>query len=566
MQIINSRLIYSQKDEFHIAPVYSSKEYFLPILVGVLVIIIGSFPYIYGYYIAGNEKVFMGMVGRGTHASFGYIMFQRQALEGKTFLRNQCTPEPLGSRYFNPEWWIMGRLASWCNISLIQLHHIDRILSVLLFVITVYYLLSVTLETFSQRAFVFLLIVFGSGFGWVIWTFNYFFKTGYPISWDIQGVQVFGYLINKPHFIRAFVFATLMYAWLIRGFQSSYLIYFLLSGFAGFVHIIIRPYYIPETFILYLILPPIHFWVTKKTDKRILLYSIIAIALHIPAFAYYAWFAIDDPLGMRGWSVKDHFLGKPGMLIEYVMGIGWTFLLCIFFIHYIVRQCKKRLTILMIFVWALVSWGVCNLYPYWKLGHEGGLNVFWVAMPILTIFGPWTWLKEFISKTEKLQILFSNKVLFVGGLLLILLSTPSSIYVYANMFTSLRNGHPLWTYYATKDLYDSFQWLNENTEEDSVVLATQRTSQLVFAWTHCKTVTGSFILTINFGQKDAEVNRFYTESDCESFSKNLLEKYRVKYVYYGPYEKELSKEIPPKILTELKPIFKKGDTEIYKVE
>lgn len=551
--------------KFHQIPSYRYKEYWFPVLNALLICILGSFPYLYGYYIAGEDKVFMGMVGRGTHASFGYLMFQRQAMEGNFGLRNQCTPEKLPSSYFNIEWWLMGRLAYWSGLSLIQIHHLDRIFSVFLLLIIGYYFLCVVLETLPLRIFTFLLIIYGSGMGWMIWVINRILNTAYPYTWDIQGVQVFGYLINKPHFIRAFAVATLMYAYLIRGYQTRKFKYFLLSGIAGLIHLVIRPHYGLETLIIYFFLPIIYFYITEKYDYNLYLYSFVAGIIHFPAFVYYGWFALEDPLGMRGWSIKADYLGKPGFLIEYAIGIGWTFILVLLLIPYILKRAKENLNYFMTFAWLFITWFICNLYPYWKLGQEAGFHVFYVGSPVLAITTVSDWIKEKLSVKEKFFGL-RNRWPHVGlCTLLMFFSLPTTVYVYANMFTSLKNGHPVWAYTLSKDAYDALLWLNENAQKDAIVLATDKTSQFIFAFTNCRTVTGNFTLTINFFQKDTEVRRFFSEIDCESFQRRLIEKYKVDFVIFGPYEKQLSNGLVPFVLKELVPVFVKGDTEVYKV-
>ncbi len=555
-----------RKDSFHFIPTYKYKEYWLPLINAIVICIIGTFPYLYGYYIAGEDRVFMGMVGRGTHASYGYIMFQRQAMEGKTWQRNQCTPENLPNRYFNIEWWLMGRLARWSGLTLIQIHHIDRIISVFLLTFTVYYFLCVVLGSLYQRIFAFLLIVYGSGLGWIIWLVNFLLNTHYPYTWDIQGVQVFGYMINKPHFIRGFVFGTLMFAYLIRGYQTGKFVYFILSGLAGLIHLIIRPHYAPETFIIYLLLPAIYCWTTHKLDKKLYLYSVIALAIHIPAFIYYAWLDMVDPLGIKMWTIKYEFLAKPGFLIEYIIGIGWTFLCCVIFLPYLLKQAKTSISVLMLLFWIFVTWFVCNLYPFWKLGQEAGFHVFYVASPALAIGGTWNWIQEKVNINEKFAFFTKKWVIISVCCMLFIVSIPTTAYVYINMFTSIKNGHPIWTYTISKDTYDALRWLNENTPEDSIVLATHRTSQFIFAETHCKTVTGNQTLTINFSQKNAEVERFFAEVDCDIFQRYLLNKYNVDYVLFGPYAKQLSGNIIPSALRDCELVFRKGDTEIYHVK
>lgn len=83
--------------------------------------------------------------------------------------------------------------------------------------------------------------------------------------------------------------------------------------------------------------------------------------------------------------------------------------------------------------------------------------------------------------------------------------------------------------------------------------------------THCKTVTGHFMLTKNYVQKNEDVIRFFTETSDKKFQQEFLKRYNIDFIFWGPYEKELSRGVKPIIFDELTKIFAEGDTEIYQV-
>ncbi len=82
---------------------------------------------------------------------------------------------------------------------------------------------------------------------------------------------------------------------------------------------------------------------------------------------------------------------------------------------------------------------------------------------------------------------------------------------------------------------------------------------------NCKTVTGHFMLTKNYVQKNGDVIRFYSETSNKELQREILRRYNVDCVFFGPYEKELSRGEKPIIFDELTKIFSEGDTEIYQV-
>jgi len=550
-------------------PSISKQEFFFPLVLGIIICIVCTFPYLYGKYLEREKGVFMGMVGRGTAGSFGYIMFQRQAWEGKWWLTNQCTTNSPQNSYFNVEWWFLGRMARLLHISVIGFFHVDRCLSVFLFLFAVYYFLAIIFDSIYQRKFVLLLITFGSGFGWFIGVLNHYLHLSLPLSWDMEGIQIFSYLVCKPHFIRSITLAVLMYAFLIRGFQTGKTKYFILCGIMALLHSLMRPYLIPESYIMFALVPVLFCAIQKKFEWKWFYLCAIPAVIHAPAILYYLWVSVSDALGMSGWSENYQFMGKPGFLIEYVLGIGWTWMICMIFFVYLVKKCRERISFLVIFVWLMVAWGICNLYPYWKAGQESGLYAFLIVPPILSVIGPYPWINDYITQhttTENkvlrfLSFLFSKKLLL--AILIILISIPTTIFVYYSMFRDLKYGHPQWAYFLSEDENAVLEYLKKNGKEEDVVIASPKTSQFIFAFTPCRTVTGHFMLTKDYAPKTGDVFRFYTCGDLSTMEE-ILKKYKVKYILDGLYEQETfhkKVELPDRYIV----IFNKGNTKLFAV-
>lgn len=554
---------------FTYCPPISKQEFLFPLILGIVVCIIGTFPYLYGKYLEPEKGVFMGMVGRGTAGSFGYIMFQRQAWEGKWWLTNQCTPNSPSNLYFNVEWWLLGSIARLLNISVIEFFHVDRCFSVFIFLFALYYFLALIFDSIYQRRFVLLLITVGSGLGWLVWLLNRYLHLSLPLSWDMEGVQIFSYLVCKPHFIRSFTLAILMYAFLIRGIQTGKTKHFVFCGIMALLHSLMRPYLIPESYIMFALIPILFCVIQKKFEWRWFYLCVIPAVIHAPAILYYLWMSITDALGMSGWSENYQFMGKPGFLIEYILGIGWTWLICMVFFTYLLRKCQERISFLVIFAWLMVAWGICNLYPYWKAGQESGLYAFMIVPPILIVIGPYQWINDYIAQRTPtknkilrfVSILFSQKLLLAT--LIILISIPTTIFVYYSMFRNLKYGHPQWAYFLSVDENSALEYLKGNGKEEDVVMASPKTSQFIFAFTPCRTITGHYMLSKDYAPKTEDVYRFYTSGDLYTMEE-IIRKYKVKYIFDGPYERETfhkSVQLPDKYTL----IFNRGNTRLFAV-
>lgn len=559
----------SSVKNFTYCPPISKKEFWFPLVLGIIICIVGSFPYIYGKSLENEKGIFMGMVGRGTAGSFGYIMFQRQAWEGKWWFTNQCTPDSPNNSYFNIEWWLLGSLARIASLSVLEFFHVDRCFSIFLFLFSIYYFLALILDTIPQRRFVLLLITTGSGLGWLLRCLNSMFYLSLPLSWDMEGIQILSYLICKPHFIRSITLAVLMYTFLIRGFQTGKVIFFILCGIMALLHSLMRPYLIPESYIMFILIPLLFCIMKKKLEWKWFRLCAIPAIIHFPAILYYFWVSLSDALGMSGWAENHQFMGKPGFLIEYILGIGWTWLVCMIFFIYLVRKCQERISFLVILMWILVAWGICNLYPYWKPGQESGLYAFIIAPPILTIIGPYQWISNYFTQNNAIRnkifhfllFLFSQKLLLAT--LIILISIPTTAFVYYSMFRDLKYGHPQWSYFLSRDAHYALEYLIKNGKENDVVIASPKTSPFIFALTPCRTVTGHFMLTKDYVKKTEDVVRFFKHTQLP-VQEEILQKYRVRYIFVGPYEREfVNRDI--EIKGTYIPVVDKKDTKLYLV-
>ena len=136
--------------------------------MALIITVLGSLPYAYGYASAPEGQRFMGFVGRGTPAANAYLMFARQAREGDPSMHNQYQPVPPDRYYLNLEWWAFGMLAPITGGSLIAIFHLGRVLSVFAYCLALYYFLGVLLRADQQRRYAFFFILFGTGFGWLV--------------------------------------------------------------------------------------------------------------------------------------------------------------------------------------------------------------------------------------------------------------------------------------------------------------------------------------------------------------------------------------------------------------
>lgn len=537
----------------------SWREYLFPLAIGLFFVALGTLPYLYAYQTTPEDSTFMGFVGRGTPGANGYLMFAKQVRDGGHLMENQFSPKPLPRAYFNLEWYVFGKFSGLTGLSLIATFHVFRVLTVLGYVCAVYFLASCCIAHVGLRRLAVSLITLGSGLGWPLWIAGRVSGFDFPESIDLRGVCVPGHLVNKPHFIRAGLFAALKYGLLLRGEQTGKRRYFVASGLAALAHASLHPYPLPTNYLVYAGFPAVlclrdgHFSLARFKN-----YALAGLIL-FPAVLYYAWMAHTNVLGMEGWTRQSLFLvetlvwlGIPAVaVVVYFLGTGFT----------VERIRTARPETLLIVLWLVMAWFVVNLYPYFPAGHESAIYPYMIAPALLLVLGPvpawrrwarargWPWARGTLA-----------------ACLLVLACMPSSVYVYTRFFRDLHHTprHMPWRFYLPNSLLDAMAWLDKNTPKGSVVLASPETAQFIPRLTHNKVVAGHDMISPNHHQKAADIWRFYHAPGDAGFKDWFAAKNRVKYVLLGPFE-DPGTGLAPEELDWLKPAYESRGVRVFRV-
>jgi len=537
-------------------------EYRFPAVLAVLFVVGGTIPYCYGYLNACPGTRFMGLIGRDVPSANAHLMFARQSQEGYHLFENRLTGEELPRSYVNAEWWLLGKVARRTGFSMIAVFHIGRVISVALFMFAAYYLISQCVDTAFQRRFALALMAFGSGFGWILWLASKVSNFTYPYLLDLDGVTPFGYLISNPHAVRMHALAMLTFAFLLAGERSGKRRFFILSGLCALAHANMRPYGIPETYLIFFLFPMLLCLKERRFSLvRVKNYA-IAAAFPIIQVLYYVHLMNSNALG----SIIEGVDAKPPFFLDYIIWLGPPFLLIFFGFEGFTRLRRMRSSSLMLVLWIVLSFLISESYPYLRWGFEACFALFLVP-PILATAGPLRVIHRFVINSSLASRVVRARVsadVFkrVAASLFIAFCSLSSVIAYGRMFTRLRNcPHP---YYVTDDLYDSLVWLDQNTEPEQVVLACPGTGTYVPRVGGNKTFTGHYCATLNSDEKNRLADRFFARRGDEGFKKELIDKYRIRYVLFGPHEKRPGGAVPSDH-SWLKQVYSRGDVAIYEV-
>ena len=537
-------------------------EYRFPAVLAIVLVVGGTIPYAYGYLNACPGSRFMGLIGRDVPGGNMYLSYVKQSEDGANLFANRMTPEDLPRSYVNAEWWLFGRVIRWTGLSMISVFHIGRVISVVLFMFSAYFLISQCLDTVFQRRFALVLMAFGSGFGWLPLLVSKLFNFTCPYFYDIDGVTPFGYLISRPHATRLHAFAMLTFAFLLAGERSGKRGFFILSGLCALARANMRPYGIPETFLIFFLFAALLCLKERRFSfVRVKNYA-TAAAFPLVQVLYYVRLMYSGGLG----PVLAGVDAKPPSFLNYIIWLGPPFLLIFLGFEGFTRLRQMKPSSLMLVLWIVLSFLISESYPYLRWGFEACLALF-LAPPILSTAGPLNAIHRAVMNSSLASRVIpawvsADAFKRVAASMFIAFCSLSSVIVYGRMFTRLRNCPP--PYYVSDDLYDALVWLDQNTEPERVVLACPETGTYVPRIAGNKTFTGHYCFTIDFDEKNRLADRFFARRGDEGFKRRLIGGYHIRYVLFGPHERRPAGTVPSEH-DWLKQVYSRGDVAIYEV-
>ena len=526
------------------------REWLFPLLLSVFFVAAGTAPYFYGYQSAGADESFMGFIGRGTPGANSYLAFARQVAEGSHATTNLYSPHAPSRAYFNPEWWCMGTAARLTGLPLLFWFHAGRVLSAVAFLLAAYYLCAVFLKGGAARRAALGLIAFGAGFGWLLALSNGLLGANLELTNDARGVTIFGYLMNKPHFIRAGAFAALQYAWLIRGDRTGKIRYFLLSGLAASGHSLIRPYHIPEACLTLALYFAARTWGDRDAFRATLGQVGAAALTHAPVIVWQAFVYLKNPLGLGAMDAWP-----PVLLLAL---IGWFGLpLAAILIHLaatVLRGGAAKPHLSLPALWLAAAALLLHAHPWFPWGVESYFP--WIfAPPLLFLRHTWPRIAAWSGTPRRRRIAIA---------LLAIASLPTNALVYTQFYTTLHQPQEPWRYYLDRDTLGAITWLRENAPDGATVVASHATSQFIPRFANLRVLTSQDALTPNYRQMNSHILRFYQSPGDSGFKQWLCSEQGATYVLAGPEERALG-SVDFERYPWLVPVHTSGAAAVYRV-
>jgi hypothetical protein len=111
---------------------------------------------------------------------------------------------------------------------------------------------------------------------------------------------------------------------------------------------------------------------------------------------------------------------------------------------------------------------------------------------------------------------------------------------------------------------EAIQWL-AHTANGEVVLAVYETGNILPAYANVRAFVGHGPETIYSDEKQAQARQFFSGTTGDEWRRELLKKFNVRYVYYGPDEKAAG-DFAPGQVPYLHQVYKNEAVQIFEVK
>jgi len=494
------------------------KDFLWIFVASLLILLLGSIPTWAGYQAQTAGLRFRGIYydSQDYAVHIATMLAGRQAEWAYQF---RFTTEPHNLAYIRMYYIVLGHISTWLGLAPEPTFQIARWLFGFIALFALYRLMKQIFPELFWARTAFMLAALGSGLGWLQLIFRWTSTRITPIDFWLADDYVFFSLSVFPHF--AFVTAGMCIA------LSLWLDFLATKRW-------VKVAYIALTAILVQFVNPIAFttvdlsllgaalfsWWQSQRISRQDMAALFTIAIaQFPLLAYNFLILNNDPLWSQ-FTAQNQTLSPPPDYYLWGFALFWP--------------------------WALLG----TILALRTRSTAQGAAVFWVISAFLLAYIPVYIQRRFLQNiTIPLAILATAGLikLFETGtvrrpgmtrwrpslvLSFVFLASVSSIQMGLSQGAYLQT-HPENLYYPAS-LDGAIHWFHENAQYNDFILASEQTSQVLAQKAGLRAYFGHEMETLHYRSKKLEVQSFFQGRLPELAHKPI------KWIVYGPFEKELS--------------------------
>lgn len=518
-------------------------------------------PYFWGYSLNKihpnfeNKKVFSGFI-LGVEDGNSYIAKSLRAAYGEWLFRTPYTDESQKGVIAYIPYILIGKLVSGdaAHEQMIALFHIFRFGSGFIAILATFEFLRCFINHCLLIKIGTLLSTLGGGLGWI------FIVLGKPTIFDslpleFYSPEAFGFLslFTLPHMSLSralLLWGLIVY---IKAFTQNNDKELLCSIKVGIIWLSIALIQPITSLIFGIVLFShlgiclIHNLVEKKSlidavgdnwVKQFLFISRAAL-ISMPFIIYYIIVFNTDPF-LIAWTSQNLILSPH--FIHYFLAYGIVFTISLFFLPQLLNKetWKRQLLIAWVIIFPILVYAPIEIQRRMSDGV-------WVVLVTLSMIA-----------IENHSWLYKNMKKIVT--FLITVSLPSTFIIFFGSFLALNNY--LYPLFIPKYEVSAYRYLAKHATLGDIVVSSYKTGNNLPAWAVVNVFYAHGPESIYFEEKQQQIFTFFNSNEIDFDRKKWLYDNKVRFIYWGPFEKELG-DWNPESVDYLIKIYHSTEIKIY---
>jgi hypothetical protein len=494
-------------------------------VVGSALILLTFAPLVWVALTGASDWQFMGALHNYQDGAT-YLSKMEQGERGNWLIAFQHTPEPMAGAFIQVIYPLLGHLSRLSSVPPAILFHVARVGASLFMYAALYHLgASIWAKTRTRRIF-FVFAAVGSGFGWLLMPL-----LGDPTFPDVTLPEAFPLYSTymNVHFPLTIACLSLLISLFVGAFrpgadEDPTIDRSLVT--VGILSVALALLY-PHALVPFGGATLLHALVSWRIDRQVsartLRWLAALILPALPLALYYLLIITHNP-ALAEWN-RQNVTAAPNPL-NLALGFGIPLILAVPGIWRGVRRFERdgdRLMLLWLVSMVIAIYLPTNAQRRFAVGMMIPIAYF-AARAMEDV-----WLPRLGRRLRPYAFAVFVPLIAMSSLLLLFLPVLPVV---------MGNPQVAVGVFLEREYADAYQWLDERTSPDDVILAAPVVSAWIPAWAGAKVVYGHPYETLDATANRQAVWDWYGAANVENCAA-LLDRYDVRYVLHGPEERRL---------------------------
>lgn len=508
-----------------------------------------NLPYLVGYLLTPKGYRFLFLSTVNTADFHTYFAWAEQARQGHLFFRNLYTPEADARVVFHPLFYLVGRVAALCGLSVSTVFHAVRVVGGAGLLFFLYRLGAFLFDGLGPRRLFFWFATVTSGLGGYLTLLRvirleHFLSDRVPADIHIPEAFTLWSAALSPLFSLSILLMLLVACrWLLfleRGDARLLRLGFALLLLLPFVH----PY---DLFIIGPLIFCHALWETLRRRSLRPLLASLGLLSGLAPYVGYALFVLWKAPRLADW-VEAPRLSPP--IYFYLLGAFFLLLPALFAVG---RPKLSRPRFSFFFIWACLS----LLLAYLPLPFQRRLVEGWqLALAVLALLG-----------LERLTGALPSLALSPVGL-----KRPHRLYLILSAFSLISilttdikvYAARVFPFHLSAAYWRAFEFLSHHAPLEGGVLSSFPIGSFIPAYTGRFVYLGHQDQSLNRPEREQRLIWFFSPRPTCQERADFMRRHRLRFLFFSPYEGELG-PFNPSACPQFERVFSEGEASLFRL-